>query len=173
MNHLLGIVAVFAAALPGPSFAEDTATFVWKRLAPDAGVIQDASVVLGRALSNNAIDIDDCPDHQNCMNAWFLFEIAVDRVIAGRRAEGLVRAARLQHNGLYGVEERVALMILSPIADEHDRQRLGAGYYLIDYSIPDPLYCTRIALEQFGLAIATPPVMDLEYYCYEPRAIAQ
>lgn len=173
MNHILWIVATFAVVLPGSSVAQDTATFVWKRLPPDAGVIQDASVVLGRALSNNVIDVDDCPDHENCMNAWFLFEIAIDRVIAGRRTDGGVRAARLQHNGQYGSEDQIALMILSPIADGHERERLGADYYLIDYSIADPLYCTSMPLEQFGLASEKPPVIDLGYYCYEPRAIAQ
>jgi len=172
MNRHLSILAASFVVISGGTLASDTDTFSWHRLAPDAGAIEEATVILGRALSNTPMDIDVCAENEICMSAWFHFEIAVDRVVAGKKLGRSVRAARLQHMGLYGIEDKVALMVLSPIDDESERQRLGVNYYLIDYSFADPLYCIGMPLDRFGFSGQTPPLLDGESYCYEPGKVA-
>jgi hypothetical protein len=71
-----------------------------------------------------------------CLDTWFRWTLQIDHAPKGSEiAEGRLVAARAQHGAvLPSYLKRIRVFVLTPIEDPEQRRRLGADYYLQDYS---------------------------------------
>ncbi len=73
-----------------------------------------------------------------CLDTWFRWTLQIDHAPTGSGIkEGRVVAARAQHGAILpSYLKKIRVFVLMPIEDPEARRRLGADYYLQDYSQP-------------------------------------
>jgi hypothetical protein len=132
----------------------------------------EETLALGRAISHRSIDVElDCPKDLLCMDAWYRWEVMVNRVVIGPSITGRVIAARIQHSDYNRRYFRsLRLFVLQPIEDPRKRDELGADYYLLEVSPKHHMYCIRQNPSEFGhqpesLYVRTQT--DYVRYCFE------
>jgi hypothetical protein len=119
--------------------------------------LSDNSVVLGRGYSNTYVERLGCVDDLG-MNCWFLWELVVDRTVAGPPVHGRVRALTLQHTDATSTfVKSVELFVLAPMQKSDPT---GATHTILSLSprYPDGMYCVILDPEQLGIPIDRPQI---------------
>jgi len=116
--------------------------FILMLLSPLANAKEYVSF-FGRTLKQTYLpDVElTCPEGDICMGVIYRWTIQIDKVVSGHIEGRTVRAAQIQHSEYTFANKHQALYVLSRIADESERELLGADYWIEEYAAPSTIYC--------------------------------
>lgn len=128
----------------------------------------DVSVVLGSARTLTFVDVDiPCPENSICMDAWFRYDLSIEKVISGPAVPSRISAARIQHADFVpSYRKSIRVFVLRPITSAEDRAVLNADYYIDDLSVTHELYCLAGTPEDLGIDMDTVAFAEDGKFCF-------
>lgn len=132
---------------------------------------EETSVVLGKARAIKFVDVDiPCPEGYICMDAWYRYDLSIDKVLTGPVVPSRIRAVHVQHtNFVPSYRKALRAFVLRPIVSAEDRAELNAEFYIDDLSPTHELYCLNGAPGDFGISSRMVEVAGKDQFCFAPE----